>query len=65
VSILIHVLAEQGLHSEARGEAERMVNRYPDSRWVREIERFTGAHRHRNIRVDEQGKLWFVDPPPS
>lgn len=32
-SILIHALAEQGLSSEARGEAEDMVNRYPDSAW--------------------------------
>lgn len=62
-SILIHALAEQGLSSEARGEAEDMVNRYPDSTWVREIEGFTGAHRHRNVRVDEQGQLRYVDPP--
>ena len=64
-SLLIHALAEQGLSSEARGEAEDMVNRYPDSRWVREIESFTGAHRHRNLRVDEEGRLHYVDPPPS
>jgi hypothetical protein len=64
-SILIHALSDQGLKSEARGTAEDMVNRYPDSRWVQEIERFTGAHRHRNVRVDEQGKLRFYDPPPS
>jgi len=61
-SILIHALSEQGLKSEARGEAEDMVNRYPDSHWVREIERFTGAHRHRNVRADEQGRLRFYDP---
>ncbi len=63
-SILIHALAEQGLSAEARGEAEDMVNRYPDSPWVREIERFTGAHRHRNIRVGQNGELHYVDPPP-
>jgi hypothetical protein len=63
-SILIHALAEQGLASEARGEAEDMVNRYPDSGWVREIERFTGAHRHRNFRVGAEGRLEAVDPTP-
>ncbi len=62
-SILIHALTEQGHASEARGEAEDMVNRYPDSTWVHEIERFTGAHRHRNVRVDDQGQLVFYDPP--
>ena len=62
-SIMIHALSEQGLTSEARGAAEDMVNRYPDSSWVREIERFTGAHRHRNIRVDAQGRLEYYDPP--
>jgi hypothetical protein len=64
-SILIHALADQGLASEARAEAEDMVNRYPDSSWVREIERFTGAHRHRNIRVNAEGRLEYFDPPPS
>jgi hypothetical protein len=56
-SILIHALAGQGRASEARGEAEDMVNRYPDSSWVREVELFTGAHRHRNIRLTEAGEL--------
>jgi hypothetical protein len=56
-SILIHALARQGRASEARGEAEGMVNRYPDSSWVREIEQFTGAHRHRNVRVTASGAL--------
>lgn len=64
-SILIHALSDQGLQSEARGEAEDMVNRYPDSHWVQEIERFTGAHRHRNVRVDDAGRLRFYDPPPG
>lgn len=58
-SILIHALAGQGQTSEARGEAEDMVNRYPDSQWVREIEQFTGAHRHRNVRLDAQGRLEY------
>ena len=60
-SILIHALVGQARPSEARGEAEDMVNRYPDSHWVREIEAFTGAHRHRNIRLRHDGKLEFYD----
>ena len=36
-----------------------MVNHYPDSSWVREIEGFTGAHRHRNIRVNDAGQLEY------
>jgi hypothetical protein len=62
-SVLIHALAEQGLSSEARGEAEDMVNRYPDSARVREIERFTGARRHRNVQVGSNGELRYADPP--
>jgi hypothetical protein len=58
-SILIHALAAAGRASEARGEAEDMVNRYPDSEWVREVERFTGAHRHRNVHVNAEGQLAF------
>jgi len=58
-SILIHALARLGLASEARGEAERMVNECPDSEWVREVERFTGAHRHRNIRLAADGRLEY------
>jgi hypothetical protein len=58
-SILIHALAAEGLAMQARGEAEEMVNRYPDSQWVREIERFTGAHRHRNIRLNDAGVLVY------
>jgi hypothetical protein len=58
-SILIHALAGQDLSMAARGEAEEMVNHYPDSEWVREIERFTGAHRHRNIRVNDAGTLEY------
>lgn len=63
-SILIHALASQGRGSEARGEAERVVNGYPDSVWVREIEQFTGAHRHRNIRLSDAGVLEYYDPDP-
>jgi hypothetical protein len=58
-SILIHALATQGRSSEARREAEDAVNRYPDSSWVREIEQFTGAHRHRNIRRNDAGQLEY------
>jgi len=58
-SILIHALARVGRASEARGEAERMVNECPDDAWVGEIERFTGAHRHRNIRLAANGQLEY------
>jgi hypothetical protein len=58
-SILIHALAAEGRHSEARGEAEHAVNYYPDSSWVREIEGFTGAHRHRNLRFSDSGAIEF------
>jgi hypothetical protein len=37
-----------------------MVNHYPDSEWVREIERFSGAHRHRNLSVNDGGQLIVV-----
>ncbi|HZU82623.1 MAG TPA: hypothetical protein VE987_06890 [Polyangiaceae bacterium] len=56
---LIHALASLGRASEARREAEDMVNDYPDSTWVREIEAFTGAHRHRNVRVSADGAVEF------
>jgi hypothetical protein len=58
-SILIHALVTQDRISEARGEAEYMVNHFPDSQWVRGIEGFTGAHRHRNIRVNDAGQLEY------
>jgi hypothetical protein len=58
-SIVIHSLAQLERASEARGEAEDMVNHYPDSNWVREIEQFTGAHRHRNVRVNDAGQLEY------
>ena len=56
-SIIIHALAGQGKGAKARGEAEYAVNHYPDGPWVREIEGFTGAHRHRNLRVNDAGAL--------
>jgi hypothetical protein len=34
-----------------------MVNRYPESAWVAEVEQFTGAHRHRNLRMGDDGGL--------
>ncbi len=55
----IHALADAGQAVRARAEAEDMVNRYPDSDAVREIERFTGAHRHRNLRTGAYGQLTF------
>ena len=58
-SILIHALITQDKLSEGRAEAEYMVNHYPDSKWVRDIEGFTGAHRHRNIRVNDAGQLEY------
>jgi hypothetical protein len=61
-SILIHALADAERRSEVRGEAEFMVNHYPDSDWVREIEGFTGAHRHRNVRLTDAGDLQYYDP---
>jgi hypothetical protein len=56
-SILIHALAAQGMAKEARGEAEYAVNHYPDSQWVRDIEGFTGAHRHRNLILTDGGQI--------
>jgi hypothetical protein len=60
-SILIHVLANAERRSEARGRAEYMVNHYPDSDWVREVEAFTGAHRHRNVTVNDAGQLIYTN----
>ncbi len=56
-SILIHALAAEGMAREARGEAEYAVNHYPDSAWVEQIERFTGAHRHRNLILTDGGVI--------
>jgi hypothetical protein len=60
-SILIHALANAERRNEARGRAEYMVNHYPDSAWVREIEAFTGAHRHRNLTVNDAGQLIYTN----
>jgi hypothetical protein len=58
-SVIVHALSTLGRTSEARGEGEDLVNRYPDSEWVREVERFTGAHRHRNVRTNAAGQLEY------
>jgi len=58
-SILIHALVATDRGSEARGEAEQMVNHYPDSTWVRDVEHFTGAHRHRSVGVNDAGQVIF------
>jgi hypothetical protein len=47
-ALAVKSLARQGKRSEARGEAETMVNQYPDSPWAREVEQHTGAHPHRD-----------------
>lgn len=43
-ALAVKALARTGHLSQARGEAEIMVNRYPDTPWAREIEALTGAH---------------------
>jgi hypothetical protein len=43
-AIVVRSLAVQGRLSEARGEAELMVQRYPGTSWAREVEQQTGAH---------------------
>jgi hypothetical protein len=47
-ALAVKSLARQGKRSEARGEAETMINQYPDSPWAREVEQHTGAHPHRD-----------------
>jgi hypothetical protein len=47
-ALAVKALSRQGKRSEARGEAEVMVNQYPNSPWAREVEIHTGAHPHRN-----------------
>jgi hypothetical protein len=58
-AIIVHALTALGRNAEGRGVAEDMVNRYPDSTWVREIEQFTGAHRHRNVHTNADGQLEY------
>lgn len=57
VSARIHALAEAGRAAEARSEAEDALNRFPDSEHVRALERFTGAHRHRDLRLRADGEV--------
>jgi hypothetical protein len=47
-AMVVKSLARQGKISEARAEAEVMVNKYAGTRWAREVERHTGAHPIRN-----------------
>ena len=61
-AILVHALADIEQRNEARGEAELMVNHYPESHWVKEVEGFTGAHRHRNIHLNDAGQIEYYDP---
>lgn len=56
---IVYALAALDRGNEGRGEAEDMVNRYPDSDWVRAVERFSGAHRHRNVRTNDAGQLEY------
>lgn len=46
-AIAVRSLALQGKLSDARREAEDMVNRYPGTPWALEVERNTGAHPRR------------------
>lgn len=47
-AMVVKSLARQGKVSEARAEAEEMVNKYAGTKWAREVERHTGAHPHVN-----------------
>jgi hypothetical protein len=47
-AMVVKSIARQGKISEARAEAEVMVNKYPGTKWAREVERHTGAHPHVN-----------------
>jgi hypothetical protein len=47
-AMVVKSLARQGKASEARAEAEEMVNKYVGTRWAREVEQHTGAHPHVN-----------------
>jgi len=47
-AMVVKSLARQGKVSEARAEAETMVNKYAGTHWAREVERHTGAHPHVN-----------------
>ncbi|MEO8904305.1 MAG: hypothetical protein ABI488_18225 [Polyangiaceae bacterium] len=56
---MVHSLTALGRASAGRAVAEDMVNHYPDSTWVRQIEQYTGAHRHRNVRTNAAGQLEY------
>jgi hypothetical protein len=43
-AMVVKSLARMGKISEARAEAETMVNKYAGTHWAREVERHTGAH---------------------
>lgn len=43
-AVVVRCLAQLGRVSEARGEAEIMVNQYAGTPWALEVERHTGAH---------------------
>jgi hypothetical protein len=45
-AIIVKSLAREGKLSEARGEAEVMVNRYAGTSWAALVEQHTGAHPH-------------------
>jgi hypothetical protein len=47
-AMVVKSLARQGKVSEARAEAEEMVNKYAGTSWAREVEQHTGAHPHVN-----------------
>jgi hypothetical protein len=47
-AMVVKSLAREGKVSEARAEAEVMVNKYAGTSWAREVERHTGAHPHVN-----------------
>jgi hypothetical protein len=47
-AMVVKSLARQGKASEARAEAEEMVNKYVGTKWAREVEQHTGAHPHVN-----------------
>lgn len=49
--IIVKSLAREGKLSEARGEAEEMVNRYAGTSWAALVEQHTGAHPHTDRRV--------------
>jgi hypothetical protein len=45
-AVIVKSLAREGKLSEARGEAEVMVNHYAGTSWAALVEQHTGAHPH-------------------